>query len=505
MSNQPPCAALTHHPQATARTTRRPRAASPATVLSAVCLATFLVSLSTSSLGVAVPAVTRHLHATSLDSTLIVVTPALVSTTLLLALGRIGDLVGRRGCYLLGLAIFTVASLCLGFAPTVWLFIGLQICAAIGVASVWANSAAILLDALDIGPFHRGLGIYIATISAAELIGPTVGGAITQAIGWEWIFWINAIVGVGCTFWGWRSLPAKASARERLEIDVAGGVLFIIGLGGFVVSLLIAESGTGLSRPVVGGALASLVVLSGFVVVERQATTPLVDVAMFADRAFSFSMISGMLMAMAQWVPTLLMVLFFQAVRGDTPLRAGLTVMPLPVASALFSVLAGPLGRFLPPRRLAVVGSAISAVALGVLAGTITAPYPIIAITLTAVGIGTGIFTPAIADSLMRGAPASNAGQVNGTRLTVQNVGWVSSTALALVLITSPLPAAQRHQFFAGTAARVSRGTVAELIDGYRHSLTALAVIAVVGTCFALLAARAAQPVVTIRGTSDIS
>jgi MFS family permease len=504
VSHQPPCAAISH-PPAAPRTARRPRAASPTIILSAVCLATFLVSLSTSSLGVAVPAVTRHLHASPLESTLIVITPALVSTTLLLVLGRIGDLVGRRGCYLLGLSIFTVASLFLGFAPTVWLFIGLQTCAAVGVAAVWANSAAILLDALDVGPFHRGLGIYIATISAAELIGPTVGGAITQAIGWEWIFWINAIVGVGCTLWGWRSLPAKPSARARLDIDVAGAVLFILGLGGFIVSLLIAESGTGLNRAVVGGASASLVVLGGFVLVERHASTPLVDVTMFSDRAFSFSMVSGGLMAMAQWVPSLLMVLFFQAVRGDTPLQAGLRVMPLPVSAAVFSVLAGPLGRFLPPRRLAILGAAISAAALGVLTVTITAPYPVTALTLAVIGVGTGIFTPAIADSLMRGAPAENAGQVNGTRLTVQNVGWVSSTALALVLITAPLPASQRHQFFAGTAARVSRDTVAGLIQGYRHSLTALAVIAVIGTCFALWAARAAQPAVTMRGTSDIS
>jgi MFS family permease len=481
------------------------RGSNPAIVLSAVSLATFLVSLSTSSLGVAVPAVTRHLHASPLDSTLIVITPALVSTTLLLTLGRVGDLLGRRGCYLLGLSVFTLASFCLGFAPSVWLFLGLQACVAIGVAAVWANSAAILLDALDAGPFHRGLGIYIATISVAELIGPTVGGAITQAFGWQWIFWINAIVGVGCTLWGWHSLPSKTTPREAFQFDLAGAVLFILGLGGFVLSLLIAESGSGLSRPILAGALGSLVVLAVFVVIERRAVTPLIDITMFSDRAFSFAMLSGMLMAMAQWVPTLLMVLFFQAVRGDTPLRAGLTVMPLPVASAVFSVIAGYLGRFLPPRRLAILGAAISAVALGLLAVTITASYLVTGVTLALVGVGTGIFTPAIADSLMRGAPAANAGQVNGTRLTVQNVGWVSSTALALVLITSPLPGSQRHQFFAGTAARASAGTVAQLIRGYRHSLTALAIIAVAGTIAASLAARAAQPATTMRGTSDIS
>ena len=152
-----------------------------------VVSATYIVSLSGNTLGVAVPVVVRHFHASAFAATLVVLTPSLTSTAVMLGLGRVGDLLGRRACYLAGLSIFTLASLLLGAAPDVWVVVALQVLQACGVATVWANSAAILLEELPPDRFQRGLGLYIAAIAVAELMGPTLGGIVAETIGWRWI------------------------------------------------------------------------------------------------------------------------------------------------------------------------------------------------------------------------------------------------------------------------------------------------------------------------------
>ncbi|HTW20051.1 MAG TPA: MFS transporter [Mycobacteriales bacterium] len=479
------------------------RVSNPTVVVSAVALATFVASLSTSSLGVAVPAVSRHFHATALQSTLIVVIPSLTSTTLMLTLGRVGDLLGRRWCYLLGVGTFTVSNLLLSVAPTAWVFVGLQVFSAAGVAAVWANSAAILFDALDPLRLHRALGVYASAISVGDLVGPTIGGAVTQAIGWHGIFLFGALVGAVCLVWGWRSLPDRPPDSKKFRFDVVGSFLLILGLGGVVISLLIAQSGTGFSRDIVGGIAGAGVVLAFFVINESRVTTPLIHIDLFRNRRLCLAIVSGLLNAMAQWVPVLLMVLFLQALRGDTALRAGLSVMPLPVSAVTFAVSAGLLSRVLEPARLAILGSALGAVGLALLGASLTAPYPVFAASLVVVGAGAGIFTPANANAAMSSAPSASAGLVNGARLTIQNVGWVASTALALTLITAPLPAHLRHQFFTGTAARVSPRSVSGLLRGYHHSLDVLVACAVLASLAAVLSYRADVRVRRVVGTPD--
>ena len=184
-------------------------------VLGTVALATFFVSLSSSTLSVAVPAIVRNFGASALTATFIVLTPAAVSTSLMLIMGRVGDIVGRRAAYLAGIGGFTVASLLAGVAPTPLLLICLQACQAVATAVIWANSAAILLDLLPADRVNHGLGIYIASISVAELIGPSVGGAIAGTAGWRWIFLLNVPVGVACFLLGRTVLRPTAGRSAR--------------------------------------------------------------------------------------------------------------------------------------------------------------------------------------------------------------------------------------------------------------------------------------------------
>jgi MFS family permease len=462
-------------------------------VLGTVSLATFFVSLSSSTLSVAVPAIVRHFDASALTATFIVLTPSAVSTSLMLIMGRAGDLAGRRAAYLAGIGGFTVASLLAGIAPSPLLLIGLQACQAVGTAVIWANSAAILLDLLPADRVNHGLGIYIASISVAELIGPSVGGAIAGTAGWRWIFLLNVPVGLACWLLGRAVLQPGGRPERPASVDLPGGALLLVGLAGLIVSLSLAQT-SGWSAPaVLGGAAAAVALLGAFVLLELRIANPLIDLRMFRNRSLSLAMASGLANAMAQWSPVLLMALYFQAVAGDSPIVAGLKVTPLPVCSGIAAVSAGWLTRRLRPDTLAVTGSVIAFSGLAVLALTIDAGYPANLAALVLIGTGSGLFGPSNTNVVMARAPQTSTGLINGTRLMLQNVGWVTSTAVVLTLVTAPLPAGLRREFFAGTASRVSPAAAASLMSGYTHAIFLLAALALTGALTSLASRASAR------------
>ena len=479
--------ACSDQPAAAAGSTRPARL-----VLGLVCLATFFVSLSTGNLNVAVPVIVRHFHASALIASLIVLVPSATSTALMASMGRLGDIVGRRAFYLSGMACFAAASLLAGFAPSSWALIALQVCLASGTAVIWANSAAILLELLPAERISQALGVYIAAISVADLIGPSVGGAIAGTIGWRWIFWLNVPVGLLVISLGRAVLPRDRPRVRHQPLDVPGNVLLLAGLGGLIVSFSLAQTSGWLSPVVLSGAAAAAALLAAFILVELRAASPLIDLRMFRDRALSLAMASGFANAMAQWSPVLLMILYFQAVTGDSPLVAGLKITPLAVCSGLAAVSSGRLARRIRPDALAVAGSVISLAGLAVLDTALGAGYPVQLVALMLIGAGSGLFGPNNTNVVMARAPRTSAGVINGTRLMLQNVGWVTSTAVVLTLVTAPLAARLRREFFAGTASHVSRASALHLLAGYRHAILLLAAFALAGSLTALASRRSA-------------
>jgi hypothetical protein len=185
---------------------------------------------------------------------------------------------------------------------------------------------------------------------------------------------------------------------------------------------------------------------------------------------------------MAQWSPVLLMVLYFQAVLGDSALDAGIRITPLPVASVLAAVSAGRLARVLRPDTLAVAGSALAFAGIALLVVTIGGGYPAILVALVLIGLGSGVFGPANINVVMSRRPRVGVGVINGTRLMLSEVCYLVSTTVVLGIVTAPLAAGLRRQFYAGTASRVSHEVAMQLLTGYKHAVLVLAALAFVGT-----------------------
>ena len=292
-------------------------------VLSVVGLASMFSGMSNSALNVALPAVAREYDASATASSWILLSFMLTQTLLMVSFGRLADLFGRRSMYLTGLAVFTVGNLLAGFAPSAWWLVACRVLQAAGAAMLLTNSAALVTGAFPRHRLGQGMGIYLASFSVAQLVGPTLGGFLAENVGVQWLFWANVPVGIGCLIWGIVALPPVPRSGERLALDVPGNLLAFLGLGCGLVALSQVTS-LGWSHPVVvGGLIAFAVILPAFLLVEGRVRDPLMDTRLFEDRSFSWGLSASFLNAIGQFGVVLLVSLYLQAVGGEDALSAG--------------------------------------------------------------------------------------------------------------------------------------------------------------------------------------
>ena len=459
--------------------------------LSVVVLASILTSLNQNTLNIALPEVVRHFDATSGEASWILIVFALVTTCVTLACGRVADVMGRRSMYLWGLGIFTTVSLLAGLSPNVHVLIGLRVFQAVAAAMLLTNSAAIVSAAFPAHMLGRGLGLYMTSFSIAQLLGPSVGGALATSLGWRWVFWFNVPFGVACLIWGALVLRKVPSSRKFVGMDLRGNLLLLLGLGGFVIALnSVANAGWG-SRSVRIGFVLALVFIPLFVWWERRAKNPLLNLDLFARRPFTMAILAGLINSIARSSVIIIAALYFQAAKGETALHAGLLLLPMSAANAIAAAAVGFVTKRMLPRTVSTIGSAVTTTGLVVLAiatGAEAGFVPVCA-GLVLVGLGSGIFQPSNITSILEGTPNDQVGSTYALRITVQNTANTIGIAMALTLLTAPLSETLRHAVFAGTASQLGPAAVEELVSGYRIAFSVMAAVSLLAV-FTSLASR---------------
>lgn len=460
--------------------------------LSVVAFASMMSGMSASALNVALPTVVRHFDASSVAASWILLAYMLANATLLLGFGRLADMFGRRGMYLLGLALYTVASALCGLAPNEWWLVAFRVLQATGGALLLANSAALVTAAFPRARLGEGMGIYLASFSIAQLFGPTLGGFLAEMAGWQWVFWFNVPIGVLCLTWGAFFLKSTPGERRREQrLDVRGNILVLVILTSGLAALSQATA-LGWSHPlVVGGLILCGALIPVFVWAERRVVDPLIDFRLFRDLSFGFGLMGSFLNSMSQIGLVLLMSLYFQAAMGVNPLRAGVLILPLAIAAVSASLLSGLVQRVITASTLAVIGNLLKIMALVILlleAGS-ELNMGMVLVALIFAGLGTGFFMPSNATALMRDLPSERLGIANAMRMLCQSTGVVVGTAAVLAIVTSGLPAELRRFALAGTINDISPTAVSQFIEGYERALIWMTVMAVL-TVASTVAAR---------------
>jgi EmrB/QacA subfamily drug resistance transporter len=466
-------------------------------VLSLVCMAGLMTGLNNSSINIALPTIVRNLDATAVQAQWILLSFMLTNTVLMVVFGRVADIVGRREMYLTGVALFTAMSVIAGFSPTANVLIACRALQAAAGAMLIANSGALVTAAFPRRLLGQGLGLYVASFSLAQLIGPSVGGLIASGAGWRWTFWFNVPLGGICLLWGLRALRRIPRSGEPLRLDIAGSLLVLAGLG----SLLLAVSEIGVlgwTSPVVLGLfVVFLVAVPAFLYVERRSSHPVVDLETFRDPVVGLGVLAGLLATMSRFAVVLLLGLYFQAIRGENPAEAGLKVLPLAAASIIASPVVGYLLKYTSARTLTVTSNAILTVGLAILLAGLstTTPYWLILISTLIIGLGSGSFLPANTTAMLSGVPPHRLGITNAVRTMAQSSGVVLSTGIVLTVISAPLPRGFREAIFHGTLSQVSGSAVQQLVTGYRWALGLMIVFSLLSLSVSAVGRRVNGPV----------
>lgn len=479
---------MTTAPQRASTGERQRRAVPYWTTLVVASAAQFMVILDVSIVNVALPSMRTDLDLSTAGLQWVVNAYSLAFAGLLLLGGRAGDLFGRKRVFLVGVVVFSLASLVGGLAQSEAWLVAARAAQGVGGA-VLAPATLSLLTTTYTDPAHRAkaLGVWGAVGGAGGAMGGLVGGLLTQGFGWRAVLFVNVPIGVALVVAAAWALTGGRPAVTRLrELDLPGSLAVTLGLTSLVYGVVSSETRPWASLHVAGAVVLGVALLALFVAVEKRAARPLVPLAVFRRRAQTAANGVALLVGMGMFSFWFFMSLVLQRVNGYDALQAGLAFLPASATLVVASTVASRLVARHGPRTLLVVGPLVSAAGLawlstadpgGSYASQLLAP------TMLAAG-GIGLVMVPLASAATAGVPPHEAGLASGLLNTSRQVGGAVGIAV-LSTIAAAVTADRLGTASADAAAAAGPAGLEALAAGYdRGMLVGAAVVA----CAALVA-----------------
>ena len=406
-------------------------------ILLAVAIGTFMSALDSSVVNMVLPNISAYFNASLSTIAWTVMSYLLVISGLLLTYGRLGDMYGHKRIFLLGFIIFTAGSLLCGLSPSVLtliIFRGLQ---AIGAGMLMAMGPAIVTDAVSPQERGKALSITAVAVAIALTIGPVLGGALTSALGWQSIFFINLPIGILGYFLALKSVPEN-NGRAVQPFDLIGAAFIFIALISLLLPLSLVEE-YGWHNPLILLCIAIGFALTvGFIWWEQHTKFPLFDLTLFQNRLFAMSNLAALLNFMSQFTIILLIPFYLQQLRGLTPAQSGLLYLPMPLTTMILAPISGTLSDRMDSRYLSSTGMAIIAAGMLLLSNLKADSTNIYLIAgLITVGLGIGLFQTPNNSAIMGSVSHSKRGTASGMLATMRNIGMVLGVAISGAIFSS--------------------------------------------------------------------
>jgi EmrB/QacA subfamily drug resistance transporter len=392
--------------------------------LIAVSVATFMLLLDITVVNVALPSIRDDLGASFTDLQWVVDAYALTLAALVLTAGSLADRLGRRRLFAAGLGIFSAASLLCALAPDPTFLNVARAVQGVGGAVMFAVSLALIAQEFTAGR-ERGMamGLYGATIGVAVAAGPLVGGALTDSLGWESIFYLNVPIGliaIAITYLKVRESRDPNATR----VDWAGVVTFSGALLMLVLALVRGNDEGWGSALIVALFAGSAVLLGAFLAIERRVAEPMLPLGLFRRRAFTGVQLAAFAVSGSLFALFLYLTLYLQNYLGLSPLEAGLRYLPITVASFLAAPIAGALLSRVPARLMMSTGLAVGGLGLLLMSGIGAADdWTTLLGGFLVAGAGVGLLNPVIADVAVSVVPKAQSGMAAGINDTFRQVG----------------------------------------------------------------------------------
>jgi EmrB/QacA subfamily drug resistance transporter len=452
--------------------------------LVAVSLATFMTYLDNNVTNVAIPTIQRSLHLSIASLEWVVSSYILVFAGLMLAGGRLADLYGRRRLFLIGLSVFTLASLAAGLAGSGGVLIGARLMQGLGAAILVPTTLAVIVATFDDAAERaRAIGAWAAIGALALAFGPLIGGFISQHLHWGWIFFINVPIGV-VTF----ALAVLVMGESRApagvrRLDLPGLITSAVALFALTYALIEGHDKGWTSALILGAFALSAVAAAAFAVIESRTEQPMVDLTLFRSRVFTGGTTVMMLWAFGIFGIYFFTSIYLQTILGFSPTEAGLAFVPMAVCLALFASLAAPVAGRIGAHRTVGLGMVIMTVGLylfsrlgaGATFGSLLPGFLLF-------GAGAGLMNVPLTSAILHSMPAERSGVASGLLNASREVAGLLGITVIGAVLRSRQGAALRDSVTPGGA----------YLDGYHAGLLVTVALLAAGAVIGYLALRRA-------------
>ncbi|TMG53642.1 MAG: MFS transporter [Chloroflexi bacterium] len=403
-----------------------------AQIVAAVMLGLFLAALDQTVVGTALPRIVTDLHGNDIYTWAF--TAYLLTATISGPIyGKLSDLFGRRPVLLFAVAVFLVGSLLSGVSREMWQLVGSRALQGLGAGALFPVALAVIGDLFDAAERGKYQGLVGAVFGLSSLIGPAIGGVITDTIGWHWIFFVNIPIGLVVFAVIWRTLPTVRPAAAKPRIDYLGATVLVAALVPILIGLSNKQSGAWADATVGGLIAAGLAITAAFVWIELRSADPIVPIRLFTNRSFTISVIAMFMASMAFFTPVVFLPRWFQVVEGATATQSGYQILALLGGLIVSAILSGQVvartGRY---KLLALGSPVVLAVGLFLLSNLrADTPLPLLWSWMFITGIGVGpIFS--IFTLVVQGAvPPRQIGTATSSLTLFQQIGGTVGLAIA--------------------------------------------------------------------------
>jgi EmrB/QacA subfamily drug resistance transporter len=421
----------------------------------------------------------------------VVIAYLVVNTALVLSLGRLADMYGRKLLYNIGFVVFTAGSALCGLAPTGLALVAFRVVQGTGAALLTSNSFAILSEAFPRNEAGRAFGLQAIVWGLGNILGIILGGVIITYTTWRWIFLINVPIGIFGTTWAFTTLKTVKPPGQRGSFDLPAAALFTVGL----LSLLLGMSWGLLyswkDSTTISGLALSPLFFALFVVWEGKfSRDPILDFDFFRNRVFALSIVAALLQFLAIFSVNFLLIFYLEGIVGLSALASSYLIIPFALAAAVLGPAGGILTDRFGFRRISLVGLALTALALALFSRlSVSSTLLEIGIIETISGVGLALFWPSNTAAIMSSTPPAKYGVGSGTMNTFRNTGMILSFAISLTAATSVIPAGVVYQLFIGNlSGKLSPDLAASYLSGQSFAFeisVALLIVALVAIVFA--------------------
>ncbi|HET6461786.1 MAG TPA: MFS transporter [Syntrophales bacterium] len=393
--------------------------------------ASFITPFMGSSINVAIPSIGREFSMSAVLLGWVAYSFLLAAAAILVPIGKIADIWGRKRVFSLGLVIYTLSSFFCAVADSSYFLISFRLLQGVGGAMIFGPSIAILTSAFPAGERGSALGINVASVYIGLSAGPFLGGFLTEHLGWRSIFLINVPLGLTILILVLWKIKAEWAEERHEHFDLRGALLYMAALSALMYGFSSLTRELGVWLVAVG-----LILIIIFTVRERKVKNPLLDITVFRhNTVFVFSNIAALVNYSATFAVSFLLSLYLQYIKGLSPLHAGIILVAQPVVQAIFSPFAGKLSDRIEPGIVASTGMSLTAFGLGllILLNNQASIFFIVTI-LCMLGLGFALFSSPNTNAIMSSVEQQFYGVASGTLATMRITGQMLSMGIVMLI-----------------------------------------------------------------------